>query len=115
MATSSRGSGGSGAGVRSSAREARPAPAPPPSSAKVRKAIVRVLAPDKHMTPDEIQRAVAGALPAARSSIDQQLGVLRDGEYVTEVEGDARKLALTDSGLRWSRGIVALSPQSADR
>jgi hypothetical protein len=40
--------------------------------------------------------------------------VLRDGEYVTEVAGDARKLWLTDNGRRRSRGIVALSAEPVD-
>src|SRR4051794_34755253 len=113
MATVSGGSRGSGTGTHSGERSAPAEPAPRPSSARLRKAIVRALAPDKEMTPDEIQKAVATSLGAGRTSVLQQIGVLRDGEYVTEVGGDARKLSLTDSGRRWSRGIAALSAAPA--
>ncbi len=83
---------------------------PRQSAAKVRREIVRVLAPDKTMTPAEIQRAVALRLPAAeRASITAQIRALRDSQYVTTFESDTRKLALTESGVRWSDGIEALA------
>lgn len=84
---------------------------PRQSAAKVRREIVRVLAPDKVMTPTEIKQAVTLKLPTAeRASIDAQIRVLRDGDYLTASDGNSRKLILTESGRRWSDGIEALAP-----
>jgi hypothetical protein len=78
--------------------------------------IVRVLAAGEGMTPDQLQRAVTVKLPTARGgAVKQQLRVLRDSEYVEAMEGDARKVTLTDSGRRWALGIRALSGGSSRR
>lgn len=80
------------------------------SAAKVRREIVRVLAPDKAMTPAEIQQAVTLKLPTAEhASIKSQIRVLRDGDYLGATDHNSRKLALTESGRRWSDGIEALA------
>ena len=85
-------------------------PAGADRAAKVRREIVRLLVPDKTMTPAEIQRAVALRLPTAeRASITAQIRALRDSQYVTASESDTRKLALTKSGVRLSDGIEALA------
>ncbi|MGI8801039.1 MAG: hypothetical protein ACR2KV_02540 [Solirubrobacteraceae bacterium] len=85
-------------------------PLPRQSAAKVRREIIRVLAPDRAMTPNEIQQAVAKRLPTAeRASIKAQIRALRDSEYVAPSQSDTGKVALTESGVRWSDGIEALA------
>lgn len=79
------------------------------SAAAVRRAIVRALG-EGRKTPNEIEKAAAVILgPVAHASIDTQLRVLLDGDYVAAAKDDARKVELTDSGERWLRGIRALS------
>lgn len=81
-------------------------------AARVRKAIVQALAPDKELTPTQVKAAVAKLLPAAdRASIDGQINVLRDKGDVSRGRINPRRLALTESGQRWWRGIKALSPE----
>lgn len=112
MTTRQAGSGGLGRGTEEAST---PAPASHPrrqSAAKVRKTIVRVLGGGKEMTPDEIQHAAAMVLGSTEHpTIEAQLRVLRDGDYITPAEGDARRVSLTSSGKRWSDGIQALSGQ----
>lgn len=85
-------------------------PASRQSAAKVRREIIRVLAPDKSMTPAEIRSEVAQRLPTAeRASIDEQIGALLEREDIACSDSDSGMIMLTDRGRRWSDGIDALA------
>jgi hypothetical protein len=56
--------------------------------------------------------ATAKLLPnAERPSIEGQIAVLQDSGDVDRAPDNPRKLTLTEGGLRWWRGIKALSPE----
>jgi hypothetical protein len=102
------GAGGSGTDTGHETTSAPP-PRPRQSAARVRRAIVQVLSPDNKLTPDEVQQRVGSMLGGTEhASIKAQLRVLLDGSYVSRSDSDTRKVSLTDSGRRWSRGIKAL-------
>jgi len=109
MTRSTSGAGRGTDGTAATTTEAPPAPEPRTSAASVRRAIVRVLE-EGQKTPDQVEKEAAVVLGrAARPSIQAQLRVLTDGDYVAAAKGDARKVQLTDTGRRWLRGIRALS------
>jgi hypothetical protein len=91
---------------------------PPPrrySAARVRKAIIQVLAPGEPLTAGQIQRRVGSILKdAERASVKHQIDVLREKGDIERGGKGSRKFVLSDSGKRWWEGIEALSPAPVD-
>lgn len=85
-----------------------------PTAAAVRKALVQTLAVEGPATAKTLEAEIGRLLPAAeRPSVKQQLQVLREEGYVIDAPEDHRRLMLSESGRRWSRGIEALQPRAA--
>jgi hypothetical protein len=83
------------------------------TAASVRREIIHALAGGGAMTPAQVRRAVAQALPSTeRPSIVGQVRVLRDGGYVTAPPCDSRQLTLTAGGELRAAAITALADTS---
>jgi len=80
------------------------------SAAAFRRAIVQVLGEaDEPMTERQITRAVAAMLPTSdKPPVSQHLNTLKETGYLARAGSNSR-IALTDSGRRFWRGIRVLS------